>query len=79
MDEITLLKYELIRCERNKLLKKTDIYVLSDYPHLSDEIRQSWVTYRQQLRDFPNTIDISTVIFDQNNMLSEISWPTPPS
>ena len=78
MDEITLLKYEIIRCERNKLLKKTDIYVLPDFPHSSEENRLSWVTYRQQLRDFPDTIDISTVIFDGNNTLTGISWPTPP-
>ena len=79
MDEITILKYEIIRCERNRLLKRTDVYALPDFPHSTDEIKQSWLTYRQQLREFPNNIDISTVVFDLDNQLTGVVWPTPPS
>lgn len=43
-----------LRSERNELLLLSDIYLLSDYPHATDEDRQSWITYRQALRDLPN-------------------------
>ena len=38
---------------RNKELKETDFIVpLSDYPN-----RTAWMTYRQELRDWPSTSD----------------------
>lgn len=73
------LKLDLIRKERNKLLKLSDIYVLPDYPHLNDTVRQNWITYRQALRDIPNNLDISTVLFDEDEELTGVNWPTPPS
>ena len=39
------------RIERNALLKETDLYVISDYPHKTPEIKEAWITYRQALRD----------------------------
>ena len=74
-----ILKWDLIRMQRNKLLKKTDIYILSDYPHENDTIRNDWLNYRKQLRDFPSSIDISTIIFDEEGVLTGITWPTQPS
>jgi hypothetical protein len=40
-----------LRNERDALLKESDIYALSDYPHKSQEIKDKWVSYRQALRD----------------------------
>ena len=78
MDTLTELKYELIRCERNRLLKNTDIYALPDFPHETDAIKEQWMTYRKNLRDLPNTLDISTITFDENNALTGVSWPSSP-
>jgi len=46
-------EYELnlFRVERDALLKESDIYIFSDYPHKSQEIKDKWVSYRQALRD----------------------------
>jgi len=41
-----------MRQERNQLLKDSDFRVLSDYPHTKKE---AWITYRQELRYFPET------------------------
>lgn len=45
-----LLKDEM-REERNQLLKESDFRVLVDY--VKD--KELWITYRQQLRDLPET------------------------
>jgi hypothetical protein len=39
-----------MREERNKLLKESDIMMLSDIPH---DNKEAWITYREKLRDFP--------------------------
>ena len=44
-----LIKNEM-REERNKLLSDSDFRVLPDYSNVNKE---DWITYRQQLRDFP--------------------------
>ena len=41
-----------MRKERKKLLKDSDIMMLSDYPHNNKE---AWVSYRQELRTLPET------------------------
>ena len=41
-----------MRKERKKLLKDSDIMMLSDYPHTNKE---AWVSYRQELRTLPET------------------------
>ena len=48
---IELLKDDM-RKERNKLLKDSDYRVLPDYPAVNKE---EWVSYRQELRNFPAT------------------------
>lgn len=47
-------EYELsiVRIERDKLLKESDVYALPDFPHKTT--KEAWLVYRQQLRDLPN-------------------------
>ena len=45
------LSKEMMREERNQLLKESDYTVLRDFPTSN---KQSWLDYRQQLRDFPS-------------------------
>ena len=61
-DEVLKVYYQIMRNQRNDLLKNTDKYLLLDYPISQDDlliIKQ----YRQQLRDAP-----------ENNFI----LPTPP-
>ena len=67
---------DLLREYRDILLNLTDRYVLSDFPHDSDEIKQSWTTYRQNLRDLPSN---STPSFDTNGLLTGVTWPIDPN
>jgi hypothetical protein len=60
---------KLIREQRDTLLKKTDVYSLPDFPHVSQEMRQAWLDYRQALRDLPTNTE------DPENP----NWPTPPN
>ena len=54
-EELDVLLLEIMkdemRIERNQLLKDSDFRVLSDYP---DANKEDWITYRQDLRDFPS-------------------------
>ena len=65
-----------LREERDKKLLETDKYSINDWPHASEEVKQAWVTYRQELRDLPAT---STPQIDDNDELTNVIWPTPPS
>ena len=58
------LAMETVRVKRNKLLLD------SDYTQLDDvtKNKSAWATYRQQLRDLPQTVT------DPLN----VTWPTPP-
>jgi hypothetical protein len=65
-----------LREQRDEILKQTDQYGLADYPFNSEEIKQTWFTYRQQLRDLPqNSLNIS---LNEQNELVGVEWPTPP-
>ena len=67
----------LLREERDLLLNKTDKYTsIPDWPHASEEVKQAWITYRQELRDLPAT---ATPQLDENGNLTNVTWPTPPS
>ena len=46
-----------LRRKRDRLIKDSDPYSLPDFPHASEEVRQSWLTYRQALRDLPSTTE----------------------
>ena len=59
---------EILRSERNELLKQSDWTQFNDSP-LDNTKKQEWATYRQALRDLPaNTTDPANP-----------TWPTKPS
>jgi hypothetical protein len=60
---------ENMRYQRNMLLTQTDKYVIPDWPHASVERANTWVTYRQALRDLPSVTE------DPVNPV----WPVQPS
>lgn len=59
-----LKTYSILRSERNALLSYSDWTQIPDAP-LSDNKRQEWVNYRQQLRDLPDTADINNIVYPQ--------------
>lgn len=61
-----LLLYS-IRDERDKKLLLTDWTQLPNAYGLTDSKKVEWENYRQQLRDFPNTVNLENII-----------WPIPP-
>ena len=71
----TILGWEILRIERNKLLKETDKYMVSDFPHSSESKKNEWITYRQLLRNLPST---QTPELDNFGDLINITWPTKP-
>ena len=76
-EEINLfIAQDLLRTKRNKLLSESDFKVMPDYIHPSEEIKQTWITYRQALRDLPTT---ASPQLDDNCELTNVTWPTPPS
>ena len=72
---------DLIRDKRNELLKKCDFYLMPDYP-ITTELKNQWITYRQNLRDITtsiNTSDLVIVEVDGELDIGGFTWPTPPS
>ena len=61
-----LVEHDQIRSKRNRLLVDSDWTQLSDVP-LTTEEKTQWATYRQELRDFPETCNPENPV-----------WPTPP-
>jgi hypothetical protein len=62
--------FEILRGERDYLLKKTDWRFRSDLTP-----SQAWIDYSQALRDLPAN---STPALDENGNLTGVNWPTPP-
>jgi len=60
-------KDQRIRQTRNRMLDKSDRYMISDFP-MSEETRSLWRQYRQELRDITN----------QPGFPETVTWPTPP-
>ena len=60
----------LLREERNRRLQETDWWVLPDRTASQEQIN-----YRQSLRDLPST---SSPELDDNDQLSNVTWPTKP-
>lgn len=60
-------KDQRIRQTRNRILDRTDRYMISDFP-MSEETRSLWRQYRQALRDIPG----------QAGFPDEVVWPTEP-
>ena len=79
MDELRPVEaLKKLREQRDPLLDKTDRYALPDFPHDSDEIRQAWLNYRQQLRDLPaNSPHVSIDL--ETGELTGVVWPTEPT
>ena len=71
----TTLGWEILRIERNNLLKETDKYMVIDYPNLSESKLNEWKTYRQLLRDLPLNTKPSV---NEDCELINVSWPTQP-
>lgn len=71
-----LIPMKKLRHERNIKLLETDKYSINDWPHASEEVKQAWITYRQELRDLPSN---STPQQDENGNLTNVTWPTLPS
>lgn len=63
-----------LRDTRNIKLNESDWTQLSDSP-LSDEEKQSWINYRQSLRDLPESIENPEPLANDPN---HPSWPSPP-
>ena len=63
-------KLDSIRMQRNYLLVQTDWTALNDVP-LSPEEKTAYENYRQQLRDFPDVVDLDLPI-------EQIIWPSKP-
>jgi hypothetical protein len=64
------MDWDNIKRKRNDLLARSDWTQLADNT-LTDEQKAEWCTYRQLLRDLPQTYSSAT-------SKSEITWPTKP-
>ena len=80
-------KLKNVRMIRNNKIKKTDMYLLIDYP-ITDEKREEWKVYRQKLRDIttkiPSTdLEIVRIYYNDGRedeiMIKGIDWPNEPS
>ena len=75
-------KYE-VRMKRNALIAETDWIHLPDVT-ISDSYKAALLTYRQQLRDIPSTVDDYLSQFEYPNELvmqhwDGLDWPTKPT
>jgi hypothetical protein len=64
-----------LRNIRNTMLKDSDWVFLPDSPIKTEDL-EAWITYRQLLRDFPDTIEDPKPYV---NDLSRKTWPQPPT
>ena len=74
-DNIVVIARKKMLLRRNLRLQKTDYLMTSDFPFPSDEIRQAWVKYRQNIRDLPVT---GVSIDPENEYRLVVTWPTAP-
>jgi len=65
---------EIVKSERTRRLYSCDWTQVADAP-LTAEQKTSYATYRQQLRDFPPTVDMSSEPTD----VQSLSWPVEPT
>tara|TARA_Y100000389_G_C17185522_1_gene376173 strand:- start:26 stop:520 length:495 start_codon:yes stop_codon:yes gene_type:complete len=63
-----------LRYLRNQKIANTDYLMVPDFPFPSDEIRTSWIEYRQKLRDI--TATQKATINEEYKLV--VTWPTPP-
>jgi hypothetical protein len=69
--EIIIDFWEIIRSQRDGLLKDCDWTQMPDSP-LTSSKKTEWATYRQSLRDLPST-------YSSAESASEVIFPTTPS
>jgi len=63
-----------LRAERNARLAATDWTALSD-AHLSQDKKDAWFAYRQELRDLPDLVTDDQVTSSANS----VPWPLDPT
>jgi hypothetical protein len=73
-----LYKTRILRDHRVSKLYMTDFMFISDYPHKSEESKQAWLDYRQQLRDMTITHPPETFNLDLNTLEPIVTWPVEP-
>jgi len=73
VDTATAEAWTQLRAERNRRLAATDWVALSD-AHLSQDRKDAWFAYRQELRDLPDSL----VITSPADLVS-VAWPLDPT
>ena len=73
VDTVTAEAWTQLRAERNRRLAATDWVALSD-AHLSQDRKDAWFAYRQELRDLPDSL----VITSPADLVS-VAWPLDPT
>lgn len=62
-------EWAVVRAERNRLLQESDVEVLPDrWMIMEEETKLLWATYREALRDIPETFDDP----------ADVVWPQKP-
>ena len=77
MPDIEEIVFKLRRY-RDETLRETDKYLLPDYP-ITEEKREGWKVYRQELRDMLNNVKVEDLKMDNIDQITGCIWPTPPS
>ena len=77
IEEKNIYKWNQLRKIRNNLLNISDRYSNPDFPHKTEEIKEKWKQYRQDLRDIPQTYP--DVDLNPTGNLTNVTWPTLPS
>ena len=62
-DDVREVRWEEVRTLRDTQLKKTDLYLIADYP-ITDEQRDEIREYRIALRDLPSNHDTANEAAD---------------
>jgi hypothetical protein len=76
LDNILPYNLSILRKKRNLLLSASDIYMINDYPHKTESIKQEWIVYRQSLRDLPEQYPYPET--DENDNLINVIFPNTP-
>jgi len=76
LENILPYNLSIFRKQRNLLLSSSDIYMINDYPHKTENIKQEWIVYRQSLRDLPEQYPEPET--DENDNLINVIFPNKP-
>tara|TARA_B110000285_G_C14948508_1_gene525550 strand:- start:175 stop:408 length:234 start_codon:yes stop_codon:yes gene_type:complete len=73
------IKLKQLRIIRHAELSACD-WTQGNDSQLSSAKKQEWLTYRQTLRDFPSTINLDEITYNQDmHIIENVEWPTKPS